>query len=192
MPSPRDTTQLLIALRGGERNAMDELWPHVHNELRAVARRRLRGRRPGQTLDTTALVNEAYLKLVDQTQAHWQDRTHFLSVAAVAMRHILVDHARRHAAQKRGGDEQRVTFHEDFIPGADAGFELLTVHESMEKLAAKDPRAAQVAELKLFGGLTVEEIAHVVSVSPRTVKSDWSFAKMWLSRALKADPDSTD
>lgn len=147
----------------------------------------MRAQPAGHTLQPTALVNEAFLKLVHADQIEWQNRAHFLGVATRAMRQILVDQARAKSAQKRGGNEQRVTFHEEFVPGADAGLELLTVHESIEQLAAKDPRAAQVAELKLFGGLTVEEIGHVAKISPRTVKSDWAFAKMWLSRALKDD-----
>lgn len=156
----------------------------VYAELRGQAARLMSTQRSGHTLQPTALVHEAYLKLVHTDRVEWQNRAHFLGVATRAMRQILVDHARAKAAEKRGGEQQRVTFHEDLGQSAGGDVELLTIHESLERLKARDPRAARVAELKLFGGLTGEEIAHVVDVSHRTVNSDWALARSWLARAL--------
>jgi RNA polymerase sigma factor (TIGR02999 family) len=156
----------------------------VYAELRAQAARLMSAQRTGHTLQPTALVHEAYLKLVHSDKVAWQNRAHFLGVATRAMRQILVDHARAKASEKRGGEQQRVTFHEDLGQSAGGELELLTIHEALEHLKARDPRAARVAELKLFGGLTGEEIAHVVDVSHRTVNSDWALARSWLARAL--------
>lgn len=156
----------------------------VYAELRVQAARLMGAQRSGHTLQPTALVHEAYLKLVHTDRVEWQNRAHFLGVATRAMRQILVDHARARAADKRGGEQQRVTFHEDLGHAAGGELELLTVHQALERLHARDPRAARVAELKLFGGLTGEEIAHVVDVSHRTVNSDWALARSWLARAL--------
>jgi RNA polymerase sigma factor (TIGR02999 family) len=177
---------MLAAVRDGDRAAFDRLLPLIYDELRAVARRQLRRRRPGQTLDTTALVNEAYVKLVDRKGADWRDRGHFLSVAAVAMRHILVDHARSRVALKRGGS-LRVTLDEARL-GADAGadVEILALDEALTSLASLDERLSRLVELRFFGGLTVEETAGLLGVSGRTVKRDWRKARAFLHSRLSA------
>jgi RNA polymerase sigma factor (TIGR02999 family) len=181
-----EITQLLAAARRGEPAVVDRLLPLVYRELHAVAHRQLRHQRPGQTLNTTALVHEAYLKLVDQTRADYQDRGHFLAVAAVAMRHILVDYARRRAAKKRGGDEQQVTL-DDARLGIDArAFEILALDQALTSLAHVDERLSKLVELRFFGGLSVEETAVTLGVSERTVKRDWRKARAFLYRALSA------
>jgi len=159
----------------------------VYAKLRTQAARLMGAQASGHTLQPTALVHEAYLKLVHTDRVEWQNRAHFLGVATRAMRQILVDHARAKAADKRGGAHQRVTLHEDLGQSAGGELEFLAVHEALDRLKARDPRAARVAELKLFGGLTGEEIAHVVAVSQRTVNSDWALARSWLARALGED-----
>ena len=186
MTSLGEITQLLVAARRGESAVIDRLLPLVYPELHAVAHRQLRHQRPGQTLNTTALVHEAYLKLVDQTRADYQDRGHFLAVAAVAMRHILVDYARRRAAKKRGGDEQQVTL-DDARLGVDArAFEILALDQALTSLAHVDERLSRLVELRFFGGLSVEETALALKVSERTVKRDWRKARAFLYRALSA------
>ncbi len=184
MPDPGDITQLLVAVREGESSAMDELFPLVYDELRGMAHGRLRRRQPSQTLNTTALVHEAYLKLVDQTRAQWNDRSHFLAVASVAMRHILVDHARRRTAAKRGGPERDVTL-DDMQPGAmNRAEEILALDQALEALAELSERLAKLVELRFFGGLSVAETAEVLEVSERTVKRDWRKARAFLYRTL--------
>jgi RNA polymerase sigma factor (TIGR02999 family) len=168
---------------------MDRLMPLVYDELRAVARRQLRRLRPGQTLDTTALVHEAYLRLVDQTAAAWQDRAHFLSVAGVAMRHILVDAARRRIAKKRGGEGLRITF-DELRPGQDGtdasrrAVEILDLDEALTSLAARNERLRRLVELRFFAGLTEEETAQTLGTSERTVRRDWLKARAFLFLAL--------
>ena len=142
----------------------------------------MRRERPGHTLQPTALVAEAFLRLVDETQVQWQDRAHFLGIAARVMRQILVDHARRRAAVKRGHELRRVTFDENLGHGSNQSFELLALHEALDRLAALDPRGARVVELRVFGGLTIDEIARLLDVSKRTVDNDWVVARMWLAR----------
>ncbi len=184
MADSGDITQLLIAARDGERSAMDELFPLVYDELRGMAHGRLRRRQPGQTLNTTALVHEAYLKLIDQTRAQYNDRSHFLAVASVAMRHILVDYARRRTAGKRGGPERDVTL-DDLQPGIIArAEEILAIHQALESLAELNERLARLVELRFFGGLSVAETAEVLEVSERTVKRDWRKARAFLYRTL--------
>lgn len=181
---PGEITRLLVAVRGGEPGAFDQLLPLVYDELRSAARSQLRRRRAGQTLDTTALVHEAYVRLVDRTRAEWRDRGHFLAVAAVAMRHILVDHARRRMAQKRGGDAVRVTLDEARV-GRDAPVvEILALDQALDALAALNERLSKLVELRFFGGLTVEETAGVLDVSERTVKRDWRKARAFLYQRL--------
>lgn len=190
MPGPGDITQLLVAAREGERSAMDELFPLVYDKLHGMAHGRLRRRSPGQTLNTTALVHEAYLKLVDQTRARWNDRNHFLAVASVAMRHILVDYARRRTAGKRGGPERDVTL-DDMQPGVIArADEILAIDQALGSLAELNERLARLVELRFFGGLSVAETAEVLEVSERTVKRDWRKARAFLYRML--DGSSTD
>lgn len=187
--SPGEITRLLAAARQGDANAMDRLMALVYDELRAIAHRQLRRRRPGQTLDTTALVHEAYLKLVDPGGAAWQERHHFFSVAAVAIRHILVDAARRRAARKRGGEAVRVTFDEllpaqrDLGAGVDA-VEILALDQALTSLAALNERLSRLVELRFFAGLTEEETAEVLGTSERTVRRDWRKARAFLFHAL--------
>jgi RNA polymerase sigma factor (TIGR02999 family) len=168
---------------------VDRLVTLVYDELRAVARRQLRCWRPGQTLDTTALVHEAYLRLVDQAGATWQDRAHFLSVAGVAMRHILVDAARRRAAKKRGGEDLRVPFDElrlDPSQGVDSqAVEILALDEALTSLAARNERLSHLVELRFFAGLTEEETAQTLGTSERTVRRDWRKARAFLFHALQ-------
>jgi len=189
-PIPEEVTQLLAAVRQGDGSAMDRLMTLVYDELRAVARRQLRRWRPGQTLDTTALVHETYLRLVDQAGASWQDRAHFLSVAGVAMRHILVDAARRRVAKKRGGEGLRITL-DELGPdrgGTDAfrqAVEILDLDEALTSLAARNERLSRLVELRFFAGLTEEETARTLGTSERTVRRDWLKARAFLFHALR-------
>ena len=184
--SPRSVTQLLMAWSEGDPSALDQLTPLVYEELRRLARSKLRGERPGHTLQTTGLVNEAYLRLVDQRQVRWQNRAHFLAIAAQMMRRILVDHARRKQYQKRGGGAIQVTLSEAEAIGAERAPDLVALDEALAELAQMDPRRARVVELKFFGGLNIDETAEVLKVSPTTVERDWITAKAWLYQRLKA------
>lgn len=174
---------VLDELRSGRRDALDRVVSIVYPELREIARRHL-ARREGATLVTTALVHEAYLKLVDQTRAEWRDRAHFLALAAVAMRHILADRAKARVAAKRGGHQLRVTLDDELIPADSQPEALLQVDEALHRLAALDGRLARVVECRFFGGLTNEEIAEALGVTARTVERDWVKARMLLRRAL--------
>ena len=165
------------------REGTDELAEALYPELRRMAGALMRRERPGHTLQPTALVGEVFIRLVDQRDVTWQDRAHFLGVAARVMRQVLVDHARRRAADKRGGGGPHVTFSEDLAASRD-GLAMLDLNLALEKLAAFDARGARVAELRLFGGLTAEETAEVVGMSERTVRSDWTAARLWLAREL--------
>ena len=177
-------TDLLTDLRSGRRGSLERLVPLVYDELRAIAHRRLGAHPRGGTLSTTELVHEAYLKLVDQSEAPWRDRAHFLALASLAMRHVLVDRAKARAALKRGGGQRRVSFAEDAL-GPDGQPEaLLQLDEALERLAAAEPRLARVVECRFFGGLTEEEIAEVLAVTVRTVQRAWAKARMLLRRAL--------
>ena len=183
--SSEDVTQLLVRWEGGDRAALDALMPLVEQELRQLARSYLRRERGGHTLQPTALVNEAYLKLVDQRDARWQSRAHFYGVAAQLMRRILVDHARARHAQKRGGPQYAVTLSEADRVSSQPALDILAVHEALEELAALDPQQARVVELKFFGGLTIEETAEALNVSHATVERDWKAARAWLRRKLE-------
>jgi len=180
-PGPTD---LLADLRSGRQESLDALIPVVYDELRVIAHRQLRRRAPGATLATTALVNEAYLKLVDQSRAGWRDRAHFLALAAVAMRHVLTDRARASVALKRGGVRQRVTLEEDAALADDDPASLLEIDDALRTLESVDPRLARVVECRFFGGLSEEEIAEALDVTVRTVQRDWKKARMLLRRAL--------
>jgi RNA polymerase sigma factor (TIGR02999 family) len=187
--TPGEITSLLAAARQGDSNATHRLMALVYDELRVLARRQLRHRRPGQTITTTALVHEAYLKLVDHGGITWQDRSHFFSVAALAMRHILVDSARRHVAKKRGGEEVRIEFDELRLggeePDAEArAVEVLAVDRALTSLANLNERLSQLVELRFFAGLTEEETAQVMETSERTVRRDWRKARAFLFQAL--------
>ncbi len=179
-PPPRD---ILPDLRSGRRGSLDRLLPIVYAELRAIAHRQLGAR--GGTLSTTELVHEAYLKLVDQSQAGWRDRAHFLALAAVAMRHVLVDRAKARAALKRGGDRRRISLDAGEIGVDDQPEALLQLDEALDRLAAAEPRLARVVECRFFGGLSEAEIAEALAVTVRTVQRDWAKARMLLRRALE-------
>ena len=182
--SQGDITQLLGAFRQGDRDALDRVLPMLYGPLRAMARRQLRRPLPGRTLNPTALVHEAYLKLVDQSRADWRDRQHFLAVSATAMRHIVVDYARRKAAQKRGGDALHTLIDGERIGAAARQLDVLALDEALQKLSELDERLTRTVELRFFGGLTVEETAQVLEISPRTVKNDWRKARALLYRFL--------
>jgi len=177
-------TELLLAYAGGQERAADRLMPLVYDNLKRLAAGYLEGERSGHTLQATALVHEAYLRLVDISRMDWRGKTHFFAMAATQMRRILVEHARRGGAEKRWDRTQRVTFDEDLVDPGGAGLELLALDESLKKLEAIHPRRARVAELRLFAGLTFKESALAVNASERTVKDDWRVARAWLARDL--------
>lgn len=181
--SPEDVTVLLQALRHGDSDALDRLLPLVYEDLRAVAARHLRSERVDHTLQPTALVHEAFLRLVDQRNVTWQNRAHFFAVAAQLMRRILVDYARRVATAKRGAG-RLVALEEGMDVPTDEPETLLGIDEALEALTAMDPRQARVVELRFYAGLTVEEVAEVLEISPATVKREWASAKAWLEAEL--------
>jgi RNA polymerase sigma-70 factor, ECF subfamily len=183
LPDPT-VTRLLEALRDGDAAAFDRLIPLVYDELRRVAQRQLRRQSPGHTLNTTALVHEAYLKLVDQTCVPWADRTHFLAVAARAMRQVLINHAQMHATAKRGGGWRRIPFDEGVLPVEEQAEMILGVDEALTRLAALDERLGRVVEYRFFGGMTEEEAATALGVSARTLRRDWLKARLWLYAEL--------
>jgi RNA polymerase sigma factor (TIGR02999 family) len=187
MPAPAapDVTQLLAAWREGDQEAFARLVPLVYRELHDLAHARMRGQAPGFTLQTTALVHEAYLRLVDQRRVPWQNRAHFFAVCAKAMRCILVDAARARNTQKRGGQAARVPFDEARVWAAEPPKRVLALDEALTGLSKEDARKARVVELRYFGGLTVEETAEALGVSAETVARDWKLAKLWLVRALR-------
>lgn len=185
MTENQDVTQLLSALTRGDQGAASKLMPVVYDELRRLAASYMRREREDHTLQATALVHEAYLKLVEQRSVNWENRAHFFGIAAQLMRRILVDHARGHLRQKRGGEQMHVPIDEAFVFAEQQADEVLAVDNSLEILAKIDPRQARVVELRFFGGLSVEEAADVLGVSPKTVKREWSVAKAWLTADLK-------
>ena len=182
--SPHRVTQLLAEWSHGDNAALVELTPLVYEELRRLAHHFMEGQRPDHTLQTTALVNEAYMRLADQTKPSWQNRAHFFAVAARAMRQILVNYARSNRAQKRGGGALKVELDEVAIISPEESKEIVDLHEALERLAALNSRKAQVVELKYFGGLNYDEMAEVLKISPVTVRRDWEFAKLWLYTEL--------
>ena len=179
-----EVTQLLQQLSGGDRDAADRLMPIVYEEFRALATSYMSREGFDHTFQPTALVNEVYLKLIDQKKTTWKSKSHFFAIGAKAMRRILVDHARAAKREKRGGAAQRVELHDDIAlsPGRDE--DVLAVHDALEKLAKLDPRQAKIVELRFFGGLTVDEVAEVLEVSKRTVESDWTMVRAWLRKEL--------
>jgi RNA polymerase sigma-70 factor (ECF subfamily) len=181
---PGSVTGLLLAWRGGDEAALEQLVPLVHQELHRIARGCMRGERAGHSLQATALVNEAYLRLIGAQQVDWQNRVHFLAVSARLMRRILVDFARAKNYQKRGGGAQAVTLDEALVV-VEPGRDLIAIDEALDALAKMDERKAKVVEMRFFGGLTVEETAAALGVSPDTVMRDWRLAKAWLMRELK-------
>lgn len=178
--SDNSITAMLGQLTAGNRDVEAQLIPQIYEELRRLARNFMWQERGNHTLQPTALVHEAYARLIQQTQVPWQNRAHFFAAASQLMRHILVDHARARRADKRGGVQQQVTLEDVMIEAPDRSIDVLALHEAIERLAALDARQAKVVELHFFGGLTFEEIALVLSVSERTAKSDWSMARAWL------------
>jgi RNA polymerase sigma factor (TIGR02999 family) len=183
--APGDVSVLLRAWTGGDRSALDQLTVIVYDELRRLARRYMKRERPGHSLQTTALVNEAYTRLVDYKSMQWQNRAHFFAVSAQLMRRILVDHARRQNL-KRGADLQRVSLEEAAVVGGGQDADLVALDDAMNALARMDPRKVQVVEMRFFGGLSVEETAEVLKLSTITVKRDWRAARAWLYRELTA------
>lgn len=187
--APKDVTALLIQLTNGKREALDEILPLIYDELRALASRHLsrEHRRSHHTLQPTALVHEAYLQLVNQRAVSWEGRSHFFGAAANLMRQILIQHARRHSSEKRGGGLEKMQLEESIIiESNEKSFELLALDEALEELARFDDRKAKIVELRYFGGLSVEETAEVMGVSEITVKRHWRVAKGWLYEKLKA------
>lgn len=185
MSDPGEVTALLVAWHKGDQAAIDRLVPIVHDELHRIAARVMKGERQGHSLQATALVNEAYLRLVDVRRIDWQDRAHFLAMSARIMRRILVDHARARNYQKRGGDAVRVTFAESLEVADESAADLMALDDALQALMARDERKARVVELRVFGGLSVEESALVLKVAPGTITRDWNFAKSWLRRELR-------
>jgi RNA polymerase sigma factor (TIGR02999 family) len=183
---PRDVTQLLVDWGNGDRAALDELTPLVYDELRRLASRYMRREGPGHTLQPSALVNEAFLRLVDQRGVRWQSRAHFFGVAAQLMRRVLIDCARRHASGKRGGGTLRVSVSEAAGVARQAS-EMVALDRALDELAEMDARKGRIVEMKFFGGLTTEEVAEVLGVTPRTVEREWRAARAWLRRAVGED-----
>jgi RNA polymerase sigma-70 factor, ECF subfamily len=180
-----DVTRLLARWKDGDEAALQQLVPIVYEELRRLARRQMAGERPGHTLQPTALVNEAYLRLVNLKQMQWQDRAHFFAMAARLMRRILVDVARSRGYQKRGGGAKQVSFTEALEVAEGQATDVVALNDALEALAEVDERKSRVVELRFFGGLSIEEAAEVLNVSRETAKRDWKFAKMWLLRHLR-------
>lgn len=183
-PSPHNLTQLLVAWSDGDSTARDELMPLVYDELRRLAHRYMNRERCDHTLQTSALVNEAYLRLIDQKDVRWQNRAHFFAIAAQMMRRILVDYARKRGFAKRGGDRQSVPLEDATIVSPERAAEVVALDEALKCLAQLDERKSQIIELRFFGGLNIEETAEVLGVSPGTVMRDWTFAKAWLRREI--------
>lgn len=180
-----DITRVLVAYREGEKGAFDRLMGMVYDDLRRIAHHQLRRHRPGQTLSTTGLVHEAYLKMVDQSRVSWQDRVHFFRISSRAMRQILVDYARRRAAEKRGGGQVETTLDEGWAAVAEQAGTVLELNAALERLAEVDERLVQVVECRFFAGLTEEETAEALGVSARTVQRDWRRARAWLQEELR-------
>ena len=183
-------TDALLAHRRGTPGAFDRLVTLLYEDLRQIAHRQLGRLRPGRTINSTGLVHEAYVKMVDQSRVSWQDRSHFFGIAARAMRQILVDHARRRGRLKRGGDPKPTSLDEGMTPVAADAERILLMHDALDRLAALDPRLAQVVECRLFAGYTEEETAEILDVSPRTVRRDWSRGRAWLLELMQRAPGS--
>jgi len=185
--SRSDVTELLIAWSNGNQAARDQLMGVVYDELHRLARRYMRRESPGHTLQTSALLNEAFLRLVDQKNVHWQNRAHFFGIAAQMMRRILVDYARSRNYAKRGGGARALSLDEALIVSDARNEEVVNVHEALERLTEFDSRKGQIVELRFFGGLSIEETAEVLGVSPGTVMRDWTMAKAWLHKEISSD-----
>ncbi len=186
MSNTADVTQILTQLGRGDRAAADRLLPVVYDELRRLAEAHLRTERPDHTLQATALVHEAWLRLVNQTEVTWKDRAHFFAVAATAIRRVLVDHARTHRAEKRGGAQQRIPLDDTPARAAPEPVDLIALNDALDRLAQHDPRKSQVVELRFFGGLDIAETAEALGVSHATVERDWTYARAWLYSELES------
>ena len=184
VPSPKEITAILTRMKGGDRDAVNQLTPLLYSELHGLAERAMRGQSPGHTLQATAVVHEAYLKMLGQTHLGLENRAHFLAVAARAMRQILIDHARTRRRKKRGGDARRVVLDPVASPAGISTLDLLALDEALTDLCEHDERKARVVELAFFGGLTHEEVAEVLEITTRTVRRDWNYAQAWLRRRL--------
>jgi RNA polymerase sigma-70 factor (ECF subfamily) len=185
-PSPNEVTQLLIAWGNGDRAARDELMPLVYEELRRLAHRYMDRERPDHTLQTSALVNEAYIRLIDQKDVQWQNRAHFFGIAAQMMRRILVDYARKRGFAKRGGEARAVSLEEAMIVSDERAATVVALDDALKSLAELDPRKSQIVELRFFGGMSIEETAEVLAISTGTVTRDFTLAKAWLRREMTA------
>ena len=183
-PDQAQITRLLVAWRNGKADALDDLIPLVHQELKRIARNFMRRQRVGHTLQTTALVNEAFVRLVDSDKVNWQDRSHFFAISAQLMRRVLVDAARRKNSEKRGGDRVRVTLADD-VKSVEDELDIVAIDEALTRLARMNSRQAKIVELRYFAGLTEDEIAETLDVSTRTVRRDWNLARAWLYRELQ-------
>src|SRR5205814_5023984 len=179
-----EVTQLLIQWSNGDKAALDKLMPLIYEELRQLARHYMNRERAGHTLQTTALVNEAYLRLINRKQVHWQNRAHFFAIAAHLMRSILVDHARSHAYAKRGGDARKITIDEAMSVSQERAAEVVALDDVLKQLANFDHQQSRIVELRFFGGLTIDETAVVLGLSPATIKREWSTARAWLYHEL--------
>ena len=187
MASPGDVTKLLAEIHGGNRRAESELIPLIYAELRRLAAHYMRRERTDHTLQATALVHEAYLRLSKQRKVEWQNRAHFFAIAGSLMRRILVDHARAHSRSKRGGTRRKISLEEAPLFSPERSEELMLLDQALTQLTEEHPRQSQIVELRFFGGLTVEEIAGVLNVSQKTVKRDWSVARAWLYREIRKE-----
>src|SRR5438128_2501059 len=183
-PSTHEVSELLIEWSNGDKAALDKLMPLIHEELRRLAHHDMSHERPGHTLQTSALVNEAYLRLVNRKGVHWQNRAHFFAIAAQLMRSILVDHARGHAYAKRGGGARKIELDEAMVVSQERAAEVVALDDVLKKLAHIDPQQSRIVELRFFGGLTIEETAEVLALSPATIKREWSTARAWLYHEL--------
>ena len=181
-----ETTRILRDLSGGNRNALDQLMPIVYRELRRLASHYLRNERPDHTLQATALVHEAFLRLIDQTSVHWQDRAHFIGISAHLMREILINHAIAHKRLKRGGGQYKVSIDQAIAWQNEADVDLIVLNDALNELAGIDPRQSEIVELRFFGGLSVEETAEALNLSTATVKREWRLAKAWLYSRIKS------
>jgi RNA polymerase sigma factor (TIGR02999 family) len=180
-----NVTQFLIDWSQGDPEALENLMPLVYNELRRLARSKLRRLEQNPTIEPTALVHDAYIRLIDQTRVNWQNRAHFFAIAAETMRRILVDHARSRLRKKRGGDRQQVSLESALVAGDIKDFNLLALNDALDRLAVIDEKQARIIELRFFAGLSVEDTATVLKISPRTVKREWAMARAWLYREMK-------
>lgn len=189
-PSQNEVTQMLLAWSDGDQTALEELTPLVYAELHRLAERYMRRERAGHPLQTTALVNEAYVRLIDLQQVRWQNRAHFFGIAAQLMRHILVDFARARRRAERGGYKQQVSLEEAAVVSKERGADFIALDDALKSLAEIDPRKSRMVELRFFGGLSVEETAEALNISPRTVMREWSLARDWLYRELSKEKKS--